>query len=156
MTTRDIISRTSVIPGAENDDFHVDGLAHCEHAQPVHVSMTFDSAGVRGLDTPVDLVDPVPGKKLVTLGVYYSKETSAYGGGAAVEITYKGSSLISTIPQNALTNSAAVTGWATRANLSGTPDGMRVPDLGIEIKTGTAFTGSGGDLTITLIYLETE
>ena len=150
------IARSTVIPGAGNDGFHVDGLVHCDHAQPVQITVTFDAAAVRGLDTPVDLVEPVPGKKIVPLGVYYSKESGAYGAGAAITFNYKSNAQVASIPLSVMTNSAAVTGWATRSNQSGQPDAQPVPELPIEIKTATAFTGNGGDLTITLIYLEVD
>ena len=153
MTT---IERTSVILGAENDNFHVNGLVHCDHAQPVQAAVTLDSTAVRGLDTALHLVDSAPGKKIEPLGVYYSKEAGAYGGGAAITLRFGSGHVVATIPLADITSASAEAGWADRANQSGTPESQAAPSDSVQILTGTAFTGNGGDLAITLIYLEVE
>ena len=153
-----VIARNNVIPGARNDDFHVDGLVHCDQVQPTSVSVTLDEAAVLALDaTPVVLAAMPAGKKIVPLGVYYDKEAGAYTLGADITVNFTDGSdtLVATIPVAQVRLAGATTGWATRATLSGAPDSQVVLPDSIDMSTSTGFTATaGGDLTVTLLYLE--
>ena len=156
MTTQNIIDRTVIIDGAANDDFHVNGLSHCDHAQPVQAVLTLDSAGVRGLTTAVHLVTPAAGKKIEPLGIYYSKDVGAYGAGASIAVRFTSGHVLGSILRADINSASAEANWTVRPNQSGLPDSQAAPEEGIEVHSGTAFSGNGGDLIITLIYLEVE
>ena len=154
-----LIERTDVIEGAENDEFHPDGLVHCTITNPARFNHTLNRSAVHGLTSPVGIVGGRAGiKRIVVLGVYYSKATGAYAGGAAVAVHFSdpATTSIATIPATVLRNAAAVTGWAERATLAGSPESQPLVVGGIQLSTATAYTGAGGNLTVSVIFLEVE
>lgn len=152
-----LIRRNNIIPGATNDNYHVSGEEHCLFGTlPGTVTRTLDADAVHNLHTTPFAVVSNQNNRVVPIGVYYSKATGAYTGGSAVTVSYSGGKVIATIPVTALRNAAAVTGWATRAQQSGTPETYEVPRGGVEVKAATAFAGAGGDLEVQLLMVEAE
>ena len=151
------IARDEVIPGAQNDPFHVDGLYHCSHGQPTVASISISRAQMQALNgMPVDLFDPPAGRSIYPLGIFCSKSTGAYTGGANVTANFKNgaNTLVATIPLALFTNSAANSEWATRAPLAGTPFAQVDSRDGLDVNVATAFGGSGGEVLLDLVYLE--
>ena len=151
-----VIARTNVIHGAQDDDFHVGDVFHCDH-QPINHSATLTRAQVHDLhNTSIDVLLPVAnGPSFEILGVYYSKASGAYSGGAAITINRKdsGTTLVATIAASNMRSAGVSSGWATLPALSGTPDAQAVIEEGVDASTTTAFTGAGGSLTITIRYV---
>ena len=154
-----LIGRSALIIGADNDEWHRNGLGHCDAEPPVTANTAITRTEVQALDTTaVDLVSPNHGKRLVPVGVYYSKASGAYVDGADVTIQFKdaANTLVATIDASEMNSASAESGWATRATLAGTPDTQPLPIEGLEIVTSVAFTGAGGALEIDVIYFEVE
>ena len=151
------ISRTNVIGGAKDDHFHVGDVFHCNH-QPINHSVTLTRAQIHALDSAaIDLLLlSANGPNFEVLGVYFSKESGAYSGGAAITINRKNNAdtLVATIAASNMRSAGASSGWATIPALSGTPDAQVVIGEGVDVSTTTAFTGAGGDLTITVRYVD--
>ena len=151
------IARDEVIPGAENDPFHINQMYHCAHSQPTVASISISRAQVHALNgTPIDLLIPPVGRSIYPLGVFFTKLAGAYGGGAAVSVNFKnsGNTLVATIALSQLTNAAETSGYATRAPLAGLPEAQLDPRDGVDVNVATAFTGNGGELQLDLVYLE--
>ena len=96
------------------------------------------------------------GHKAQVLGVYYEKAAGAYTSGGAVTVNYQdgGNTLAATVPVAHIRNANARSGWATRPNQAGTPATYSVPDGALDATVSADFAGAGGDLTLTLVYLE--
>ncbi len=154
-----IIPRSRVIPGAKDDDFHVvDNRTHYPRVVQT-ATVTLTAADVQGLDaTTVEILEaPESGRAYAVLGVHASKAAGAYGGGAAVPVEYADNdgTNIASIPLAHFTAGGTDARWATRVALAGLPAAQVVPAAGIRVGTvGTAFTGAGGDVTITVRYVE--
>ena len=157
MVSQNIIPRDNVIPGAQDDSYHIGDIFHCDH-QPINHEVTLSRAEVQALNgTAVDVLPQgTNGQSFEVLGVYYSKAAGAYAGGAAVTInrTDTSNTLVATIPVANMRAAGAMAGWATIPALTGLPGTQAIIEEGIDANTSTAFTGDGGDLTITVRYVE--
>lgn len=156
--TLNVIPRVNVIPGAQNDPFHVDLEFHCE-MQPVHQVRVFTRSQIQGLfPTNVEIVPVAVDRRIVVLGVYYDKASGAYTDGGDITILYEDptGTLIATIPVANMRAGGQREGWATLAPLSGTPDTVAIPDSGVQVHAPADFTGNGGNLTLTVRYLDIE
>ena len=150
-----LIDRTNVIGGATNDSFRVPGVSGGSGLLTADVVLS--RADVQALDdTPIELLPAVAGNKYVVLGVYASKAAGAYAGGAAVTINYtdSGDTLVATIAVAHFRASGTDTRWASNPGLSGLPSAHAIPTDSVDCSTGTEFTGDGGDVTLTVLYLE--
>ena len=154
-----LIRRDGAILGATNDVFHPDGDVHCADAQPaVAPTVTLSNAQVRALNgTPIDLADPPSGRTLYPVGVYYRKRTGGYTLGDAITVHFKdgANTQVAAIPVAAMRNTGSGSGWADRTAFTGTPSAQVAPREGLDVRTATAFTGSGGgELLLDLVYVE--
>ena len=147
-TVHNVIARSNVIAGAS--------AAEARRVQSR--SVTLQASDVQGMNaSPVTLLpQPSPGMAYVVLGVYSSKAADAFaaGGVATVRFDDATNTAIATIPVAHFTDAAADARWATRSAQSGTPGAQSVPGAAVEITCGTAFTGSGGDVTMTVRFIE--
>ena len=160
------IDRTNVIDGArdaaEPDRSPVVVTDVDFVIQPQTHQVTLTAAQLQTLNTvPVVVLPELPhGHKAQVLGVYYEKADGAYTNtsGGAVTVNYQdgGNTLAATIPVAHIRNANAKSGWATRPNQSGTPATFSVPDGALEATAPADFAGAGGDLTLTLVYLEVD
>lgn len=153
----EIIPRDFVIAGADEDPFHVGTVHHCGKEVLLRETV-LRAADLQNLSgTPVVVLPALPdGLKAAVLGVYYSKAAGAYTNGAAVTINYtdSGNTLAASIPVANVRQATANDGWATRATQSGTAATFEVPEGGLDANASAGFSGDGGDLTITVRYIE--
>ena len=151
-TVNNVISRSNVIKGTSPDSFARAG-------GPLRTrSVTLNSVAIQGLDSAPVVLLPVPPSGIAYLvhGVYSDKVAGEYGGGATVTVNYQDASTtqIASIPRGHFRLTSQDSQWAARTALTGTPTGQAPPGVGIGLNTGTAFTGEGGDVTITVVYIE--
>lgn len=153
--TQTIIPRATVVAGARDDTFSVKDAT----AAIVRREVVIANADILTLNaTPVSLV-PAPSAdcRIAILGVHSSKAAGAYSGGAAADIRYTstGNPVFATLPAAHFRASGADPRWSTPAAITGLPADYDVPEGGVEISVGTAFTGAGGGVvTITVVYFE--
>ena len=154
VTVSNIIPRNNVIAGAVDNTFRVSG------ASVLLMEVTLDNAAVHDLDSsPVVLLPaPSPGRVCAILGVFYQKRSGGFTGGGVVNINYTdaGNTLVATIAATHFTNSGATSQWATRANQTGALAAQSPPSAGVDISTGTAFTGAGGEVIVNVRYVEVD
>ena len=154
-----VIERNNVVPGAVDDTYHVGTVHHCGKEVLTHTTV-LTAAQLHAISaTPVDVLPDrlIPGSiQAAVLGIYYSKEAGAYTSGAALTLNYKdsGNTLVATIPVGRVRSNTAVTGWATMPAMSGTPSSFTLPTEGIDANAASNFHGGGGDLSITVRYVE--
>lgn len=158
VTSLDIVPRTNVVPGARDDTYRV-GIGGAALSRVQTRDVTLDAAAVGGLTAEVELLPtPAAGTAYVVLGVYSDKAANAYADGAAVTVNYQDTpnTLIGTIPLAHFSAAGADARWATRPAQSGTPAAQTIPAAGIDMVTGTAFTGNGGAVTVTVRYITVD
>ena len=151
------ISRTNVIDGAADDTEHLGTVFHCGREVLLHeVGLT--RAQVQALHTTAVVILPalVGSRKIAVLGVYYVKAAGAYSGGGTVSIHHldTAGTLVGGLPSSQMRNAGRRDGWFSRAGQSGDPSTFAVPEAGLDVRTGSAYTGAGGDLSITVRYVE--
>ena len=152
-TSSNVIARTNVISGAQDDDFALETDAEQVRLRTLDLVpsqiQNLHNAGLEILASPPD------GLGYAILGVYSSKAASAYADGAAVTLNYTddADTLVATIPVAHFTAAATDSRWATRPALSGAPNAQAIPAAGVEMSTSTGFTGDGGDITVTIRYV---
>ena len=155
-TVTNVIARSNVISGVQDDSYSAPGGSM--GVQTAEVVMV--AADVHDLDSaPVVLLErPASGRGYVVLGVYSHKAADAYGGGSAVTVNYQNgaNTLVATIPLNHFIATGTDSRWATPAALSGTPAAQSVLGSGIDMNATVAFTGAGGDVTVTVQYVEVD
>jgi len=156
-----IIPRERVIPGARDDDYHVDSTYHTSQ-QPRTASVTLTKTDMVALNaTPVTLLaDPPAGHKYVVLACHVNKATGGYGAGAPVTVNHTDtdSTVAASFPLARFTAAAVQNQWISRT-YTGDVDDVTDPDGGLDINVGTAFTDAGddgGDVTITVRYIQVE
>lgn len=151
-----IIPRDNVIPGAQDDNYRVEDPGSLSlNTTEVLVS----NAEILALSTTPKALLPEPpaGRQYQVLGVYSSKEAVEYADGDTVSIRYTsmGNPVIATLPAAHFTAALADARWATWPAVTGSPDSYGAIEAGIEMVTGTAFTGAtGGAVTVTIVYVE--
>ena len=152
-----IIPRDNVIPGARNDDFALDGEFLTDGLPKTHV-VNVARADIHALNTTnLDIMPARPGgRRIAILGIYYDKLAGGYSGGAAITLhaTGAGAPQVGSIAATEMRQSGARTGWGGIQNRTGVPADQETPEGGLRIQTSTAYTGAGGDLEITIYYLE--
>ena len=153
------INRSNVIDGAHVDAEPAPTMVHRSPVTQTH-QVTLTAAQLQALSTdPVVVLPELPdGHKAQVGGVYYEKAAGAYTSGGAVTVNYQasGNTLAATIPVANIRNANATSGWATRPNQAGTPATYEVPDGALDANASADFVGAGGDLTLTLMYLEVD
>ena len=152
------IPRERVIPGARDDDFHVGDLYHSDH-RVKRRSVTLTRAQVQALNgTPVVILPAVTGRRYLVLGAHMSKGAAAYVDGADVTLNYinDDNNLAATFDDGHFTGAAVANAWAALPARTGTVAAQTFPAGGIDANVGTAFTGNGADVTITVLYVERD
>ena len=152
------ISRSHVIDGAADHVFHVGSVNHCGGGivEVTNVLVAAQLHVIRADPRPVLVEPPLAGRRIAVIGVYWSKEAGAYSSGGALTINHTNlaNSLIGTINAGDIRNASATSGWATLPALTGTPVAFPVPDDGLDLNSSGNFQGNGGDLTITVRYIQ--
>ena len=151
------IIRTNVIEGSTNDPFHVDEAFHA--TDPVVANVVVSAADILDLDSNAValLPDPPEGRAYEVLGVRGDKPAGAFSAGAAVTINYTNAAgtLVATIAAGHFRSASADTRWGSLPARTGNPTSQNPPAHGLELPTiGTAFTGTGADVTFEILYLE--
>jgi len=161
VASQTIIPRSRVIPGARDDDYHVDDTYHTGQ-MPKTASVTLTKTDMVALNaTPITLLaDPPAGHKYVVLACHVEKATGAYGGGAQVTVNHTDTDSTQAVsfPLARFTSAAVQNQWVPRT-YTGDVDDVTDPDGGLDINTATAFTDTGddgGDVTITVRYIQVE
>ena len=152
VTVNNVISRSNVIKGSSPDAFARAGA-------PLRTRLvTLNAATVQGLDSaPVVLLpNPPSGIGYLVHGVYSDKAAGEYDDGAVVTVNYQDASAtqIASIPRGHFTATSQDGRWATRSALSGLPSSQTPQGFGVNLNTATAYTGAGGDVTLTIVYVE--
>ena len=151
------IDRNHVIDGAADDMTHVGTVFHCGHDVELY-EVVVTRAQVHAMrTTPVPLLPALPdGRKIAVLGVYYIKAAGGYTGGQTVRVRYTNSSntIVGSLPSTQMRHALARDGWFGLGNQSGTPSAFAIPEGGLDLNTTAAYAGDGGDLTITIRYIE--
>ena len=135
---------------------HIGSIHHCGRAVK-KFSFTMNAGNLNALSTALEFMPALEHNlKIGVLGVYFSKTAGAYTGGSAVSIRYNttGTPAVASIPASQVRSSGATSGWATLAAQTGVPADFAIPEDGLEAVASSDFSGSGGDLTITVRYIE--
>ena len=152
-----IIPRDRVIPGARDDDYHVDSLVHSDE-RVLSRSVTISRAAMQGLNTtPVVVLPAKTGLRYIVVAAHVSKAAGAYAGGADVTLNYINTenTLAATFDDASFGAAGAVANaWAALPARTGTVAAQTFPAGGIDANVATAFTGAGGAVTITVLYVE--
>ena len=151
------IARTNIIGGASDDPDHIGTVFHCGREINL-LQVLVPRAQVHSLNTtPVVLLPALPdGRKIAVLGVYYRKAAGAYAGGQTVHVRYINpmNNVVGSLPSSQMRNVLSRDGWFGRAGQSGDPSTFAVPEGGLDLNTTAAYTGDGGDLSVTIRYVE--
>ena len=144
-----IIPRDHVIEGAQDDTYRVEPLA-----EETLVSIVADD--LQNIDgNPITLLpDPGPNYSHVIVHVQADKAATAYGGGANVTIHYGTASgdEWGRIARSLFTSASAA---SQRANPEVPSWTTELPPTGAVLAVGgTDFTGTGGDVTISIRHIK--
>ena len=147
------IPRTSVIPGAQDDTFSVDGGSS---GGVLTVTVGLTRAQMHDISNPIELVaDPGAGLGIAVLGVYSAKAAGAYTAGGALQVEYDatGTADIASVPVTPFRSAATDSRWATPEAITGTPSAFAVPGGGVQVQASADFAGAGGDVTLAVKYV---
>ena len=151
------IGRTSIIEGAVDDTEHLGTVFHCGREVLLHRA-TVTRAQVHAIRSTPALLMPAlqGGRKIAVIGCYYVKEAGGYTGGGTVRVRYDNTAntVVGSLPSSQMRHALARDGWFGLPGQSGDPSTFEVPDGGLDLNTTADYAGDGGDLTITIRYVE--
>ena len=153
-----IIPRTNVIEGAEDDDYSVGGGGGVGPAAIVvqNVEHVLDSTAMQAISTPVEVIAAPSGSLgIVIISIRLRKAADAYGGNNVLRLRYEDGSgdVIATIPATVFSASGAQDVWASPHQ----PDqGFPEVAAAVVAHANGDYTGTGGDVTINVKYIVIE
>ena len=154
-----VIKRSNVIGGAVDDDYRVAPLQAAAAGSVFLYSVTLSREQVQGLgQTPV-AVTPVPGqgKRIEVLGAHLWKTAGGYSPAHTVVVLYGGTEgqEAARFPTSWLRDPLETGGWGDITPPEVAPDQVDRPvDQPLVVTSANRAAGDGGDVTITVRYVE--
>ena len=151
-TINNIIARSNVISGAQDDDF---AFGLYRPGVVTNLNVDISRAEMQAINTtPQEVIlAPLVGRAIVLVSCQVLKRTGAYTGNHQMRFRLGGTSgdIIATVLASLFTNSASTSGWADIS----IPD-QNFPNTGEALFVTAAgnYSGAGGDVTLRLKTIE--
>ena len=165
MVTQTVIPRQNVIPGAQDDTYSVGSGGVVVGPAPVVLSTTVTITRDEMHDistTPIEVFSGLgSGRQIVVLGVYLTKHAGAYTTTRTLNLEYTSGTptSVGSVAGTHFGGAGTQNSWAVLTNplVTVAPADVDEPvNASIQATANNDFAGAGGDVDVTVRYIEVE